>query len=543
MFIRRIKVLVVCFTLIASVAAGISPASATANVGAIPTQKDFVIQQYEDFLSRTPDPNGLNFWRGLLADGAQSAQLVEALALSPEFQGTVAPVVRLYYAHLLRAPKYEGITYWAGVMRSGFTISQVSDEFVLSQEFQNRYGELTDAEYVNLVYVNVLGRDADEGGLAFWIDQMNQGMTRGAVMAAFSDSPEYRNVIDSKVLATMLYVGMLRRSPDPVGLDYWADVISTGFPYSAVISGFLDSKEYDRRMGEIYTATQPLSGAAAKVAATQPALAVKIDNHDAARPPKNIDKADIIYEEMVEYNLTRLIAVFHSDIPSVVGPVRSVRTSDIDILDQLNTPLLAASGANSKVLAAVANADLVNVNAIVAGKAYFRDPGLRAPHNLFARTANLYSSAAGRGGTPPALFTYREPDSLPAGGAPAVGITVDFGRALIDFQWDPAKKMWMRSQNGTPHVLQSGRQLGFENVVVLQMEYGVSPADAQSPEVESIGTGNAYVMSNGQIVFGSWSRSASTDPIVVVDLNNKQIPLLPGHTMIELAPPGTIAVR
>ncbi len=543
MFTKRLKVLLVCLSLFAGAVAGISPVSATANVGAVPTQKDFVIQQYDDFLSRTPDAGGLEFWRGRLEDGAQPSALVEALALSPEFQGTVAPVVRLYYAHLLRAPKYEGITYWAGVMRSGFTITQVSDEFVLSQEFQNRYGDLTDAEYVNLVYVNVLGRDADEGGLAFWLNEMDNGLSRGAVMAAFSDSPEYRNVIDSRVLATMLYVGMLRRSPEPEGLDYWADVIAGGFPYSSVIAGFLESKEYARRMDAIYTEVQPLSGAATKEAATQPALAVKIDNLDAARPPRNIDKADIIYEEMVEFNLTRLIAVFHSDVPDIVGPVRSIRTSDIDILDQLNTPLLSASGANSGVLAAVADADLVNVNAIVAGQAYFRDPGLRAPHNLFARTADLYAFADGRGGTPPALFTYREPDSLPVGGAPATGVNVDFGRQVVDFEWDPSKKAWMRSQNGTPHVLQSGRQLGFENVVVLQMEYGVSPADAQSPEVNSIGSGNAYVLSMGQIVFGSWSRTSSTDPIVVVDLNDNVIPLLPGHTMVELAPPGTISVR
>lgn len=543
MFKRRLKAIVVCFALLATVVASVSPASAHPEVGAIPSQRDFVIQQYEDFLSRAPDYGGLDFWRGLLEGGASPAELVEALALSPEFQGTVAPVVRLYYAHLLRAPKYEGITYWAGVMRSGFTISQVSDEFVLSQEFQNRYGELTDEEYVNLVYVNVLGRPADASGSAYWIDQMKGGLSRGAVMAAFSDSPEYRKVIDPKVLATMLYVGMLRRAPEPEGLAYWADVISGGYPYSAVIGGFLDSKEYARRMNGLYTATQPLSGVASRVAAPQPALAVKIDNHDAARPPRNIDRADIIYEEMVEYNLTRLIAIFHSDLPEIIGPVRSIRTSDIDILDQLNTPLLSASGANKGVLAAVAQADLVNVNAIVAGGAYFRDTRLKAPHNLFARTIDLFGYANGRGGTPPALFTYREPDTLPKGGVPIAGVTVDFGRALIDFTWDANREAWLRSQNGTPHVLQSGRRLAPENVVVLQMEYGVSSADSQSPEVQSIGTGNAYVFSNGQIVFGTWSRSSSTEPIAVVDANNIPIALTPGHTMVELAPPGTIAIR
>ncbi len=543
MFMRRIKVLLVSFSLIAAVAVSVGPASAQQPVGFVPTPGDFVVQQYEDFLSRTPEAGGLSYWTGLLEGGVSGSALVQELALSPEFQGTVAPVVRLYYAHLLRAPQYDGITYWAGVVRDGATIVQVSDEFVLSQEFQNRYGELSDAEYVNLVYENVLGRPADDEGLAYWIDLMDKGLSRGAVMASFSDSVEYRNTIDSRVLATMLYVGMLRRSPDPSGLDYWASVIANGVPYAAVIAGFLDSAEYGLRMDSIYVERHPLSGVATRSAATQPALAVKIDNHNNARPQKNIDQADIIYEEMVEYNLTRLIAVFHSDIPDVIGPVRSIRTSDIDILAQLNTPLLAASGANSGVLAAVAAADLVNVNAIVAGSAYFRDTNLSAPHNLFARTDDLYEFADGRGGTPPALFTYRDRGEAPLGGVPAVGVNINFGRTVADFIWDPARQGWARLQDGTPHVTQTGLQLAPENVVVLEMVYGTSPADAQSPEVESIGTGNAYIFTDGQIVFGTWSRSAATDPIVILDGDSVPIALTPGLTMVELAPTATITIR
>jgi hypothetical protein len=296
-------------------------------------------------------------------------------------------------------------------------------------------------------------------------------------------------------------------------------------------------------MDGIYVESHPLSGVATRSAATRTALAVKIDNHNDARPPMNIDQADVIYEEMVEYNLTRLIAVFHSDIPDVVGPVRSIRTSDIDILDQLNTPLLSASGANSGVLAAVAGADLVNVNAIVAGSAYFRDNSLRAPHNLFTRTADLYEFAGGQGGTPPALFTYRERDEAPVGGVPAIGVNVNFGRTVADFSWDPVAQGWARLQDGTPHVTRTGLQLAPENVVVLEMVYGVSPADAQSPEVESIGTGNAYIFTAGQVVFGTWSRTASSDPIVIMDQDGAPIALTPGLTMVELAPPATITIR
>lgn len=544
MSIHKLKLglIAVAITMVASLTVG-QPVAATTAVGPIPSQQDFVVQQYLDFLSRNPESPGLDYWTSQLQAGVSPGALVEALALSQEFQGTVAPIVRLYYAHFLRAPRYQGITYWAQIMRQGATITAISDEFVKSQEFQNRYGALSDTEYVQLVYANVLGRPPEAKGLQFWLDQMRNGLTRGGLMVEFSNSAEYRKIIDPRVQATMLYVGMLRRAPDAKGLNYWSGVIGGGTSYAQVIAGFLASNEYARRMNAIFVEQHPLSGVAAREALSRPALAVKIDNHPNARPQKNIDRADLIYEEMVEYNLTRLIAVFHSDMPDVVGPVRSIRTSDIDILAQLNTPLLSASGANSGVLAAVGQADLVNVNAIEAGRAYFRAAGLSAPHNLFARTDDLYAAAAGRGGTPPPLFSYRAPGSSVVGGVPIVGVGVNFGRTYVDFQWDASVGGWKRWQDGTPHITQRGVRLAPNNVVVLEMTYGVSPADNNSPEVQSIGSGNAFVFTNGQIVFGTWSRSAASQPIAILDANNNPIALTPGNTMIELAPPGTITIR
>ena len=80
----------------------------------------------------------------------------------------------------------------------------------------------------------------------------------------------------------------------------------------------------------------------------------------------------MVYEEMVEGSLTRLVAVFHSQDPAVVGPVRSVRVSDFDILAAYNHPLLAASGANPGVLRALDDAPVVNVNALKVDE-YWRD--------------------------------------------------------------------------------------------------------------------------------------------------------------------------
>ncbi len=537
---RVLKTLALVLAVALTPIAALDPIAAEEPVGALPTAEDFVTQQYEDFLSRPPDTAGLAYWSALIEDGLEPAALVEHLASSPEFEGRIAPLVRLYHAHFRRAPDYAGLTYWAGVARRGWSLAQISEQFVRSAEFDATYGSLTDTAYVDRVYVNVLGRRAEQAGHAYWLDQLQQGMTRGELMVAFSESPEYRRLIRGRVLATMLYVGMLRRAPEASGLAYWAGVVDDGTPYRNVIAGFLGAAEYENRIGRIYDEVHPLTGVPTRAAARRPALAVKIDNVDRARPQRNVEHADIVYEEMVEGRLTRLIAVFHSQLPDVVGPVRSVRTTDIDVLDQLRTPLLAASGANTGVLAAIETADLVNVNALEAGGAYYRDRRRRAPHNLYARTSSLYAAASGRGGQPTVLFEYRTPGRSPAGGVATSGVTIRFGLADIDYTWSPDRRRWLRQQNGTAHVTAAGTRLAPVNVVVLEVPYGVSSIDANSPEAHTVGSGPAHVFTAGERVTGIWRRSSSQDPIELVDADGDPIALDRGQTFVELAPPGSI---
>lgn len=521
------------------------PVSAEEPVGHLPTTDDFVIQQYEDFLSRPPDDAGLSYWSELVADGVEPSAVVESLARSAEFEARISPIVRLYSAFFNRPPDFEGLNYWADVVRGGSRLEQVAEEFARSAEFRAAYGSLSDADYVDLVYANVLGRSPDLRGRAYWIGQLGGAnpLRRGELMVAFSDSTEFRRISEPRVLATMLYVGMLRRAPDNAGLDYWAEIIASGVPYSNVIAGFLGAAEYGTRMATIYADVDPLTGVATRRAADRPALAVKIDNVNGARPQYNIDRADLLYEEMVEGRLTRLIAVFHSDVPTVLGPVRSVRTTDMDILAQLGTPLLAASGANPGVLAVVADADLVNVNAIEAGRAYYRTSARRAPHNLMARTADLYEAAGARGGRPAALFQYRRPRVGLAGGSATNGVEIDFGSTEVSYAWSTTGKGWARRQGSTAHVSASGTRISPANVVVLEVAYGVSAIDSESPEAVTVGSGRTWVYSDAQVVEGTWHRTSASQPITLHDGNGNPIALTRGQTIVELAPTGSITPK
>ena len=542
LFAVPLFVFVLLTTLVTAVTLDTRPAAAEEAVGHLPTAEDFVTQQYEDFLGRAPDAAGLAYWADLVRQGVEPSALVEAMATSAEFEGVVAPLVRLYFAFFDRPPDYDGLTYWTSRIRDGVTLEQVAQQFVLSSEFQLTYGSLSDDDYTSLVYGNVLDRPADAQGQQYWVGLLATGLERGELMVAFSDSAEYRTVIGPKVQATMLYVGMLRRSPENQGLAYWASVVGGETPYRNVIAGFLGAGEYGDRMGRIYDEVQPLTGIRTRASANRAALAVKIDNVDSARPQTALERADVIYEEKVEGNLTRLIAVYHSDLPEVVGPVRSVRTTDIDILAMLNRPLLAASGANPGVLAAVANADVINVNAIEAGNAYYRSSSKRAPHNLFARTDRLYTAAASQGGLPSPVFSYREPGTAPGSSVEAASVEVDFGSADIKFVWSASATGWLRTQNGSAHRVAGGEQLAPANVVVLEVPYGASAIDAESPEAHTVGSGTAWVFTAGRVVPGTWSRSAAQDPIVLRDGNGTEIGLTRGQTMVELAPLDSVSV-
>ncbi len=166
-----------------------------------------------------------------------------------------AEVARLYLAYFLRRPDDAGFEYWAGVRQSGRSLAQISQEFVASNEFRMRYGSLTNRQFVELIYQNVLGRAADAGGLAHWTSVLDQGTSRGDVMVGFSESDEFKTNTDQEVVAIetdgpvgRLYLAYFLRRADDEGLDHW---INTGLPTKAISEQFALSTEFRNRYGAL----------------------------------------------------------------------------------------------------------------------------------------------------------------------------------------------------------------------------------------------------------------------------------------------------
>jgi hypothetical protein len=278
----------------------------------------------------------------------------------------------------------------------------------------------------------------------------------------------------------------------------------------------------------------------------RPALMVKIDNVSAARPQSGLRQADIVIEEPVEGNLTRLAAVFQSGDASVVGPVRSMRTSDLELLPMFGRPLFAASGGNAGVVPQLHQANVVDIGNNVSGQGFWRDPGRPAPHNLFSSTPALYQKAPEAPPPPKPIFQYLRRGERPGPGAqPVHGIALRFGGAEVSrFTWDPAAQIWRRSQNGTPHMAAEGLQIGPRNVVVAEIDYDLSGQLGRSvPHAIVTGSGPAVVLTQGQAIRGSWVRPSLRHRLKFVAADGRtEIKLTPGQTFIELPSRGGAAL-
>jgi hypothetical protein len=210
----------------------------------------FAMQQYRDFLSREGDPAGITGWTNLITGGTYTRlQVIDAFLSSAEFSGFVAPVVRLYFATFLRVPDYSGLAFNAGLVKNGtITLTQLADFFTASPEFVALYGSLDNTQFVTLLYNNVLGRAPDTAGLNGWVGLLASGYTRGQVLLGFSDSVEYQAAMANKVFVTMMYAGMLRRTPEPTGFNGWVGFLDAAtLTREEVINGFFLSTEYHNR--------------------------------------------------------------------------------------------------------------------------------------------------------------------------------------------------------------------------------------------------------------------------------------------------------
>jgi Protein of unknown function (DUF3048) N-terminal domain/Protein of unknown function (DUF3048) C-terminal domain len=266
------------------------------------------------------------------------------------------------------------------------------------------------------------------------------------------------------------------------------------------------------------------------VLAARPALIVKIDNAGGARPQSGFNEADLVFEEIVNDHITRFAMVFQSGDSDPVGPIRSGRLQDVALFTALDHPLFAWSGGNKTVTNEINNSELVNIGPSKAA-VYYRAKDRKVPHNLYSKTADLYTRTPPS--APPAKqqFTYRE-SGAPAAGSPSVGVEVKLDSIDVRWDWDATDGVYYRKMEGNRHMDRNSGQVSTNNVVVLSMEY--DPGISGSPDAQTLGKGEVFVFTGGNYIHGTWSRGDIHDPFSLVADDGKVIQLQPGRTFIEL---------
>jgi hypothetical protein len=267
-------------------------------------------------------------------------------------------------------------------------------------------------------------------------------------------------------------------------------------------------------------------------------LAVKIDNHPNARPHSGIDEADMVIEMLVE-GVTRFITIWHESDSDYLGPNRSGRPTDSELLPAFNEPTFTISGAQGWVQNMITGNGVSLIKELSEGT--FRISGRSAPHNLYVDTFTLRETADEREypNEPPEGPIW-EFGPLPADATPASSVDIRFAGNGVVWDWDEAEGLWLRTVQGRESMVRDEEgnetRLGVPVMVALYVE---QYSNNGLPSSHTLGSGEAYVFADGKYVQGTWEREEMTDWFTLTDEDGNVIAVPPGQVWLSLVPSGS----
>lgn len=279
-----------------------------------------------------------------------------------------------------------------------------------------------------------------------------------------------------------------------------------------------------------------VSAISGKEAVDGPIIVVKIDDTPDAHPQIGIEKADLIYIEQVEGGLVRLAAIFSTDIPPEIGPVRSARISDIELMSQFGKVAFFYSGAQSKFLPVIKSANLFDIGAEhESPKLYMRDPNRYAPYNMILSGTEAARRISGLDVAKASNIGWSF-GKLANEGDPISAVKVKWPAANYSAKWNG--KSWDLYQNGKADITSDGVQVSpstfiIQNVVITDSIYkdklgGVTPLSV------TVGEGTGWVLRDGVAIKATWNRPDSTSGTTWSDANGKEIKFAAGQIWVAL---------
>ena len=270
-------------------------------------------------------------------------------------------------------------------------------------------------------------------------------------------------------------------------------------------------------------------------------VAVKVDNHPSARPQSGLEQADAVYELLVEGGLTRFIALFHDNDTEYLGPIRSGRPTDAELVGFLDATF-NISGASGWIIRYLANRD---IHMLGEGSGSFRIGSRGAPHNLYGNTIDMRDFADRNDypdEAPPAMFEFGDVQ-LEGEEVTTVSLNWSSDWPNVNYEWDGER--FLRSNGTTPFMWMDSEgnqeQLSFDTLVVLfGRRYTAAPSDPSQgvavPATDTVGEGRALVFAQGVVVEGTWSREDRLTPFELVYEDGSPMIVPPGVPYIAIFP-------
>jgi hypothetical protein len=292
----------------------------------------------------------------------------------------------------------------------------------------------------------------------------------------------------------------------------------------------------------------------------QPIVVVKIENDPVVRPQTGLDRADLIFEELVEGGMTRFAVVYQSDLPDEVGPVRSVRHVDVAIAEPIADAFVFSGGAK-RTMKFVKRKIPTTISVVNEGApGMYRKSDIPAPHNIFLKMDEMLDSIAPKNTASTGFFVRPEvkplsaspaassstsaspkPSSTALTGKPVTDVSVVFSNfSGPNWKWNAADKTWMRSEGTKPFLNKDGTQFGTNNLVIIEVREIDAGYKGQTggyvPRTVLTGSGRAWVLSEGKAVEVTWNKPFVDAQMELTDLDGNPFTMPNGRTWVELLP-------
>jgi hypothetical protein len=278
-------------------------------------------------------------------------------------------------------------------------------------------------------------------------------------------------------------------------------------------------------------------------------LAVMVENHTDARPQVGLDKADIVYEGLVEGAITRFMAIYQCQEAEKIGPVRSARSYFLDWVRELGAVYVHAGG-SMEAWNRLASENILDINEFFYGSYFWREfkAGIGREHVLFTKTTNLRQIVKEKKWSPSASFTlwkFKDDSPTPTSeGGTVKKITIDFSQPLwqVIYKYNPKTNSYLRFMGGQPHLDRlTQKQLNPKNVIIQFMQSWKSESYGHvlTTSFQTTGEGEAKIFLDGKIINGKWRKKDLDSRTRYFDENNKEVKFNRGQIWIEAVAVGT----